>query len=41
MTQRVLTRLTRVNTEANGSMCRGMLSHRYGTRGKGQLEEIT
>jgi hypothetical protein len=35
------TRLTRVNTEANGSMCRGMLSHRYGTRGKGQLEEIT
>jgi metal-sulfur cluster biosynthetic enzyme len=35
------TRLTRVNTEANGSMCRGMLSHRYGTRGEGQLEEIT
>lgn len=33
-------RLTRVNTEANGSMCRGMLSHRYGTRGEGQLEEI-
>jgi metal-sulfur cluster biosynthetic enzyme len=33
------TRLTRVNTEANGSMCRGMLSHRYGTRGQGQLEE--
>jgi len=35
------TRLTRVNTEANGSMCRGMLSHRYATRGEGQLEEIT
>lgn len=33
-------RLTRVNTEANGSMCRGMLSHRYGTRGEGQLEEV-
>ncbi len=32
-------RLTRVNTEANGSMCRGMLSHRYGSRGQGQLEE--
>lgn len=34
-------RLTRVNAEANGSMCRGMLSQRYGTRGQGQLEEIT
>ncbi len=34
-------RLTRVNTEANGSVCRGMLSHRYSTRGEGQLEEIT
>lgn len=33
-------RLTRVNTEANGSMCRGMLSHRYGTQGQGQVEEI-
>jgi metal-sulfur cluster biosynthetic enzyme len=32
-------RLTRVNTEANGSVCRGMLSHRYSTRGEGQLEE--
>lgn len=32
-------RLTRVNTEANGSVCRGMLSHRYTTRGEGQLEE--
>jgi metal-sulfur cluster biosynthetic enzyme len=34
-------RLTRVNTEANGSVCRGMLSHRYATRGEGQLEEST
>ncbi len=34
-------RLTRVNTEANGSVCRGMLSHRYASRGEGQLEEIT
>ena len=34
------TRLTRVNTEANGSMCRGMLSHRYADRGVGQLEEV-
>ena len=34
-------RLTRVNTEANGSVCRGMLSHRYESRGEGQLEEIT
>jgi metal-sulfur cluster biosynthetic enzyme len=33
-------RVTRVNTDANGSVCRGMLSHRYGTRGEGQLEEI-
>ena len=33
-------RLTRVNTEANGSVCRGMLSHRYATRGEGQLEEL-
>jgi len=33
-------RLTRVNTEANGSMCRGMLLHRYGTRGEGELEEV-
>ena len=32
-------RLTRVNIEANGSVCRGMLSHRYATRGQGQLEE--
>ena len=34
------TRLTRVNTEANGSMCRGMLTHRYDTSGLGQLEEV-
>ncbi len=33
-------RLTRVNTEANGSVCRGMLSHRYSTRGMGQTEEV-
>jgi metal-sulfur cluster biosynthetic enzyme len=33
-------RLTRVNTEANGSMCRGMLQQRYGTRGQGEVEEI-
>jgi metal-sulfur cluster biosynthetic enzyme len=32
-------RLTRVNIEANGSMCRGMLLDRYGTRGLGELEE--
>lgn len=33
------TRLTRVNLEANGSMCRGMLRERYGTRGLGEVEE--
>jgi hypothetical protein len=32
-------RLTRVNTEANGSMCRGMLRDRYATRGQGEIEE--
>jgi len=32
-------RLTRVNIEANGSMCRGMLRGRYGTRGLGEVEE--
>ena len=32
-------RLTRVNVEANGSMCRGMLRERYATRGQGQTEE--
>jgi metal-sulfur cluster biosynthetic enzyme len=32
--------LTRVNTEANGSMCRGMLQHRYRTRGHGETEEV-
>ena len=34
------TRLTRVNMEANGSMCRGMLSHRYQSRGLGEVEEV-
>ena len=33
-------RLTRVNIEANGSMCRGMLSHRYQSRGLGEVEEV-
>ena len=33
-------RLTRVNTEANGSVCRGMLSHRYDSRGHGEVEEV-
>ena len=34
-------RLTRVNIEANGSICRGMLRHRYGTRrATGELEEV-
>ncbi len=33
-------RLSRVNTEANGSMCRGMLSHRYRARGLGEKEEV-
>jgi len=32
-------RLTQVNTEANASVCRGMLAHRYGSRGEGQVEE--
>lgn len=32
-------RLTRVNTEANAGICRGMLRERYGTRGHGELEE--
>lgn len=32
-------RLTRVNTEANGSVCGGMLKHRYETQGQGQMEE--
>ncbi len=32
-------RLTSVNMEANGSMCRGMLHERYGTRGLGEVEE--
>ena len=29
-------RVTRISIEANGSMCRGMLSHRYDTPGVGQ-----
>lgn len=33
-------RLTRVNIEANGSMCRGMLNHRYQSRGLGEVEEV-
>ncbi|MEP7091736.1 MAG: iron-sulfur cluster assembly protein [Nocardioidaceae bacterium] len=33
-------RLTRVNIEANGSMCRGMLASRYDTRGLGEMEEV-
>lgn len=37
-------RLTRVNAEANGSMCRGMLRHRYGVadyiKGQGELDEL-
>ncbi len=33
-------RLTRVNLEANGSICGGMLRHRYGTDIQSELEEI-
>ncbi|HJQ86083.1 MAG TPA: iron-sulfur cluster assembly protein [Propionibacteriaceae bacterium] len=33
-------RLTRVNIEANASVCRGMLQHRYRTRGQGEMEEV-
>jgi metal-sulfur cluster biosynthetic enzyme len=34
-------RLTRVNIEANGSICRGMLAERYGSvRGQGQEDEL-
>jgi metal-sulfur cluster biosynthetic enzyme len=32
-------RLTQVNTEANAGVCRGMLAHRYASRGEGQVEE--
>jgi len=32
-------RITRISLEANGSICRGMLRHRYGTPGLSQLEE--
>jgi metal-sulfur cluster biosynthetic enzyme len=35
-------RLTRVNIEANGSICRGMLAERYGSvRGEGQEDEVS
>ncbi len=33
-------RLTRVNIEANSSICGGMLRHRYGTPGQGEMEEV-
>jgi metal-sulfur cluster biosynthetic enzyme len=33
-------RLTLVNIEANASVCRGMLQHRYRTRGQGEMEEV-
>jgi hypothetical protein len=33
-------RLTRVNTEANGSVCGGMLLHRYGVHGQSEMEEV-
>ncbi len=33
-------RLTRVNLEANGSICGGMLQHRYGTDVHSELEEV-
>ena len=33
-------RLTRVNLEANGSICGGMLRHRYGTDVHSELEEV-
>ena len=32
-------RLTRVGIEANSSICRGMLRHRYDHRGEKQVEE--
>lgn len=32
--------LTRVNIEANAGVCRGMLQHRYRTRGQGEMEEV-
>lgn len=34
------TRLTRVNIEANGSICSGMLRHRNGAQAHGELEEV-
>jgi metal-sulfur cluster biosynthetic enzyme len=33
-------RLTNVNIEANSSVCRGMLAHRYDTRGQADVEEV-
>jgi metal-sulfur cluster biosynthetic enzyme len=33
-------RLTNVNTEANAGVCRGMLLHRYDSRGQGEVEEV-
>ena len=33
-------RLTLVNIEANASVCRGMLQHRYRTSGRGEMEEV-
>jgi len=32
-------RTTRISIEANGSICRGMLQHRYDSSGLGQGEE--
>ncbi len=32
-------RLTRISIESNGSMCRGMLQHRYDTPGQGEEED--
>ena len=31
--------LTRTSLEANGSICRGMLRHRYDTQGQGEEEQ--
>ncbi len=33
-------RLTRVNIEANSSICSGMLQHRYGSPGQGEMEGV-
>jgi hypothetical protein len=32
-------KLTRTSLEANGSICRGMLRHRYDTPGQGEEEQ--